>query len=190
MKTFKKNHFFLIIVFCLNNFTLISFGQQIISGIVVDKISGEPISGVGVKEINSTFGTITNEDGEFNYTVHKIPANIVFTHVAFKKQQTIYENLDKKNIRLELNIIQLPEIKSGNPATAIINNVIQKAKSDTNSKHYYKAFYQKISTFKGKYSKIHEMFLNASWSQLGVDLWEPTNVRYAQMDDQKYCLIR
>lgn len=163
-----------------------SFSQQQITGIIIDSLSKQPISGVGVIEINSKNGTITNENGEFQITVEKLPVILNFSHVSYQQKQKKVNTTDFQEIQLPIAIIKLAEVKTGNPAISIINNTIRKALNDTLKRHYFKAFYQKVSSFNGKYTKLQEMFLNVSWGQFGVDKWQPTNVRYAQMEVQKY----
>ena len=163
-----------------------SFGQHQITGVIVDSLSKQPISGVGVKEATAKNGTITNENGEFQITVEKLPILLNFSHVSYQQKQKEVNNTAFLEIQLPIAIIQLAEVKTGNPAISILNNTIRKAVSDTLKRHYSKAFYQKVSSFSGKYTKLQEMLLNASWGQFGVEKWQPTNVRYAQMDIQKY----
>ncbi|MFD2523892.1 carboxypeptidase-like regulatory domain-containing protein [Emticicia soli] len=163
-----------------------SFSQQLIRGVITDSLSKQPISGVGVMEVNSKNGTITNENGEFQISVEKLPVILNFSHVSYQQKQKKVITTDFQEIQLPIAIIKLAEVKTGNPAISIINNTIRKALNDTSKRHYFKAFYQKVSSFNGKYTKLQEMFLNASWGQFGVDKWQPTNVRYAQMEVQKY----
>ncbi|UTA66785.1 carboxypeptidase-like regulatory domain-containing protein [Emticicia sp. 21SJ11W-3] len=182
--TKRKVSLFIIIGFALLS-TIDSFSQQQITGVIIDSLSKQPISGAGVLEATSKNGTITNENGEFKITVEKLPATLKFSHVSYQQKQKEVNNTDFLEIQLPVAIIQLAEVKTGNPAISIINNTIRKALGDTLKRHYFKAFYQKVSTFNGKYTKLQEMFLNASWGQFGVDKWQPTNVRYAQMEIQK-----
>lgn len=177
----------IIIGFILLSF-IDSFSQQQITGVIIDSLSKKTISGVGVIEASSKNGTITNENGEFKITVEKLPVVLNFSHVSYQPKHKWVNNTDFQQIQLPVAIIQLAEVKTGNPAISIINNTIRKALSDTLERHYFKAFYQKVSSFNGKYTKLHEMFLNASWGQFGVDKWQPTNVRYAQMEVQKYAV--
>jgi len=183
--TKKKVSLFIITILILLSF-IDSFCQQQITGVIIDSHSKQPISGVGVIEVASKNGTITNENGEFQITVEKLPVKLIFSHVSYQQKQKEVSNTNFQQIELPVAIIQLAEVKIGNPAISILNNTIRKSLRDTLTRHYFKAFYQKVSSFSGKYTKLQEMFLNASWGQFGIDKWQPTNVRYAQMDIQKF----
>ena len=168
---------------------LISFktlSQQKITGVILDSLTNEPIVGVSIIELNAKSCSISNDEGEFEILVNEVSTTLIFSHVSYNKKRIRITNNDSKNIKLSLAIIQLPEIKTGNPAISLLNSVINKAVSDTNKRTFHKAFYQRVSTQNGKYTKLQEMFMNVSWGQLGVDKWQPLNARFAQIDGQDY----
>ena len=163
-----------------------TLAQSSFSGIVLDKATLKPIPGVNITDVNTGKGTITNEEGEFLFFSTKGNSKVQVSHIAYKKQEIEISKAEKVKILLEVAAIQLPEFQTGNPAITILNAVIRKSVSDSSNKHYYKAFYQKVSYFNGKYTKFQQLFTNVVWSQLGVERWQPLNVRYGQFEKQRH----
>lgn len=60
--------------------------QQRVSGRVVD-IHGNPLTGISVREKNTNNGTITNENGEFSFTLENSPAILAFTSIGYVSQE-------------------------------------------------------------------------------------------------------
>ena len=176
----------ILLLLIINLISLGSFGQNIITGVLLDNTSKQPIVGVNITDENSKYGTVTNEDGEFQMNVKTLPAKLIFSHVSYNKVVKIIDNSAFQQFFLSIAVVQLPEARSGNPAILILNAVVNKAVLDTNKRTFYKAFYQRVSEQNGKYTKLQEMFMNVSWSQFGVEKWQPTNARFAQIDAQGY----
>lgn len=167
-------------------FSLTSSAQTQISGLILDSLTQKPIVGVSVSDAKTGNGTITNEEGEFRIVLENTQGKLLVSHVAYKKRNLEVRNSDFLKVNLSISAIQLPEFQTGNPAIAILNAVIRKAVSDSANKHYYKAFYQKVSYFNGKYTKFQQLFTNVSWSQMGVERWQPLNIRYGQLARQRH----
>lgn len=167
-------------------FSITSNAQTQISGLILDSLTQKPIVGVSVSDTKTGNGTITNEDGEFRIVLENIPGKLLISHVSYKKRIWDVRNSDFLKVNLPISAIQLPEFQTGNPAIAILNAVIRKAVRDSANKHYYKAFYQKVSYFNGKYTKFQQLFTNVSWSQMGVERWQPINIRYGQLERQRH----
>jgi len=179
-----KKKFKFILMGLLISFNALS--QQRIAGIILDSLTNEPVPGVSIVEQNAKAYSISNEDGEFEILVSNSSSTIVFSHVSYNKKQIKVGSDEYINIKLSLAIIQLPEVRSGNPAIHLLNAVVNKALLDTNQRTFHKAFYQRVSEQNGKYTKLQEMFMNVSWSQFGVEKWQPLNARFAQIDAQGY----
>lgn len=167
-------------------FSLTSNAQTQISGLILDSLTQKPIVGVSVSDSRTGKGTITNEEGQFQIVLENTPGKLFLSHVAYKKRILDVGNSNFLKVNLPISAIHLPEFQTGNPALAILNAVIRKAVRDSANKHFYKAFYQKVSYFNGKYTKFQQLFTNVSWSQMGVERWQPLNIRYGQLARQRH----
>jgi hypothetical protein len=167
-------------------FSLTSNAQTQISGLILDSLTQKPIVGVSVSDSRTGKGTITNEEGQFQIVLDNMPVKLLVSHVAYNKRILEVRNSNFLKVNLPISAIHLPEFQTGNPAIAILNAVIRKAVSDSANKHFYKAFNQKVSYFNGKYTKFQQLFTNVSWSQMGVERWQPLNIRYGQLARQRH----
>lgn len=179
------NSHFIKLLLLLFVFTQKSYSQNLVSGVILDSLTQIPIAGVSVSDINSRNGTISNADGEFQILTNSLPIKLLLSHLTYKKKTVIANKTGDLRINLSVAAIHLPEFQTGNPAIAILNSVRRKALNDTTERQYYNAFYQKVSYLNGNYTKFQQMFLNVSCSSLGVERWQPTNVRNAMLNHQK-----
>ena len=62
------------------------FGQSTLSGVVLDRQSGEPMPFATVYQNGTTKGTITDNDGLFELHGVKFPTTLVFSFVGYKTQ--------------------------------------------------------------------------------------------------------
>jgi hypothetical protein len=106
MKTLSIVGFFL--------FLNLQFYGQTITGKVVSASNNEPLIYASIGVIETSFGTITNEEGNFNLEIKGLPVNaqVRFSMVGFKsKTFTIEDISNKENIlRLESETYKLPEV--------------------------------------------------------------------------------
>ena len=87
---------------------------QVISGKVCDAASGKPLEYVSIGVINTTAGTITDEQGKFSFTVKGLPMDGVvrFSMIGFKSLTfTIGALINKENnIKLAEEPVLLKEV--------------------------------------------------------------------------------
>lgn len=106
MKTFP-----LFVLFLFLSFQ--SYGQ-VITGKVSGATNYQPLIYASIGVINTPFGTITNEEGNFNLEVKGLPVNsfVRFSMIGFKsKTYTIEELSNKENtIRLDGETYKLSEV--------------------------------------------------------------------------------
>jgi hypothetical protein len=101
----------LVVIFL---FLSLQFYGQTITGKVLDASTGEPLIYASIGVINTPFGTITDEKGNYNLEIKGLLSNsfVRFSMIGFKSHiYTIEELLNKENtIRLEIETINLPEV--------------------------------------------------------------------------------
>jgi hypothetical protein len=177
----------IIIIFLIISLKLfnghILYSQNFIFGKILDSKTKEILIGAYLVDDNSKNISITNENGEFKLKVFSFPSKIKISFLGYEKTEVTFIDSDSKTIFLNPIVYQLDEVTfSSNLGAEIVNKAVKKALSDSASTSYHRAYYQKTSSFNGKYSKLYEMFLNVSLGQFGVKEWQPTNARYAYLD--------
>jgi CarboxypepD_reg-like domain len=101
-------------LFVIFLFLSLQFYGQTITGKVLDASTEEPLIYASIGMINTPFGTITDEKGNYNLEIKGLLSNslVRFSMIGFKSHiYTIEELLNKENaIRLEIETINLPEV--------------------------------------------------------------------------------
>lgn len=86
------------------------YGQGIITGVVTDSFTGEPLPNATVYVNGTTNGTTTAEDGRFELKGVSYPATEVFSFVGYEPQaHDYYRNPGELSIKLKTS--ELPEIE-------------------------------------------------------------------------------
>lgn len=109
IKTFTKAIFTLI--FCAS-VVLAQAQNVVISGVVTDKTTKEPIPGVGVTVKGTTGGTATDANGRFSLkTIQKPPFTIVISYVGYNPvEKQVTGNTSGLNVELEQGAILGQEV--------------------------------------------------------------------------------
>lgn len=90
-----RNRFLFLLCALLT--TTMMMAQKTISGVVIDKNSGEPLIGASVMEEGTTNGTVTDFDGFYTLTV-KDGAQIIISYMGYEEQSIGA----KDNLKIEL----------------------------------------------------------------------------------------
>ncbi|MCX7861537.1 MAG: DUF5686 and carboxypeptidase regulatory-like domain-containing protein [Bacteroidales bacterium] len=110
-------------------FFLSSFSQHIISGKILDKKTREPIPFANIIVKNSSYGTVSDIDGNFTLTVPQLPVSLQVSYIGFETCSIeVLHQTKQLQITLTPTTIQLPEIiikPTENPALRIIRKVIE-----------------------------------------------------------------
>ena len=105
MKTIYKKLLFLLLLLPIS-----ILAQNSISGVVLDKTSGQPLPGVNVVIQGSTNGTSTDFDGKFKLSNLKKGDKIGFSFIGYKTQTVDYSTQSTVNVSLEEDSNQLQEV--------------------------------------------------------------------------------
>ncbi|OYU64515.1 MAG: hypothetical protein CFE22_18355, partial [Cytophagaceae bacterium BCCC1] len=93
---------FLFISICLFNVGF-TFGQTVISGMISDSKTKEPLVGVSVQIKGKVIGTITDVKGKFEFTTSTpLPIQLLISSVGYKTQEyTVNSENAAINVSLE-----------------------------------------------------------------------------------------
>jgi CarboxypepD_reg-like domain len=78
--------------------------QITISGKVVDSATQEPLAGTSVFAQNTTFGTVTNKDGEFSLTLRAAGYDLIFSYTGYQSYET--RITEEKSQELQIQMIK------------------------------------------------------------------------------------
>ena len=105
MKTIYKKLLFLLL---LLPFSVLA--QNTLNGIVVDKVSGQPIPGVNVNVQGANNGVSTDFDGKFQIGNLKKGDKLVFSFIGYRSSVVNYDAQKSLNVSLEEDANQLKEV--------------------------------------------------------------------------------
>lgn len=105
MKTIYKKLLFLFLLLPLS-----VLSQNTLSGVVLDKTSGQPLPGVNVLISGSSKGAATDLDGKFQLTKVVKGDKIVFSFIGFKSETIVYSNQTSISVSLQEDANLLSEV--------------------------------------------------------------------------------
>ena len=105
MKTIYKK---LLFLFLLLPFSVLA--QSTLSGVVLDKTSGQPLPGVNVVVSGSSKGVATDFDGKFQLSKVVKGDKIVFSFIGFKSETIVYSNQTSITVSLQEDANLLNEV--------------------------------------------------------------------------------
>ena len=105
MKTIYKKLLFLFLLLPLS-----VLSQNTLSGVVLDKTSGQPLPGVNVVVLGSSKGAATDFDGKFQLSKVVKGDKIVFSFIGFKSETIVYSNQTSISVSLEEDANLLSEV--------------------------------------------------------------------------------
>ena len=164
----------------------ISYAQVNISGKIVDKASQVPLAGVNVKLKYKLVGTVSNPNGEFNFTTkEKLPFEIEISMVGYQTQSI---NIESNNSNLAINMVE--KIYFGEEiivsASRVQENILQSSltveKMDIREINATGApnFYDALANIKGVDMNTHSLLFKLPNSR-GFN--GETNYRFNQLID-------
>jgi hypothetical protein len=138
--------------------------KTIVSGVITDNETGEPLPFVNVSFTNSKIGTSTNFDGYYRIETYYATDSIAASFIGYDKQvfkvkkdveQTINFKLNPTSTQLEEIVISAK--KSENPAHVILKRII--ANKDANNKEKLDAYeYEVYNKVEFDLNNISEKF--------------------------------
>lgn len=96
----------LLFLFILMPFTLLA--QNVVNGVVIDKKTNQPISGVNVSIKGANQSTSTDFDGKFKLSKVKKGDKIAFSYVGYKNEIITFDDQKTLTVSLveEANVLQ------------------------------------------------------------------------------------
>ncbi|KIO78328.1 hypothetical protein TH53_04135 [Pedobacter lusitanus] len=170
----------IVLFFLLFLSSVCVFAQLKISGIVVEKNTGNPVvfATIQAKDQKST---LTNGNGEFELTVSSLPVNLLVTHLSYTGGSFEVKTTDEKiKIVLDPQVLTLKEVTVGNPAVAIMQDATDKALKTYNKSNFGRAFLRQIAYEANEPVYLNEIWLDAEWKPYGLIGWHPTEARHLQ----------
>ena len=132
--------------------------QVVVSGVVVDQKTGDPLRQVSISA--GRISVVTNEDGDFSLKLNEMPKAVNISHLGYKTQRLTLKDgkTEGLQIRLEPTTIQLREIvvQNYNPRE-LVNIAIDKIPENySRVPELLKGFYRETAMKRKHYIYVAE----------------------------------
>ena len=87
-----------------------SFAQQIVSGVVFDSQTGEPLEGTSVMVQGTTIGVLTDANGSYFLKIPEIHKTLIFTHIGKKRQEVPIDGRSKIQVAMMDQAFEVDEV--------------------------------------------------------------------------------
>ena len=106
--------------------------QQVVSGIVKDRQTGDALSHVSITAEGSEVHTVTNDDGRFTLKVKNSPKYIQLSHIGYKtRRQQLDGQTEGLQIMMTSHVVSLDElIVSVNDPLSIVRAAMQRIETN------------------------------------------------------------
>ena len=101
----------LLSLLLLLSVTMIATAQQVVTGVVKDRQTGDALSHVSITAEGSEVHTVTNDDGRFTLKVTNAPKYIQLSHIGYKtRRQQLNGRTEDMQIMLTSHTVSLDEL--------------------------------------------------------------------------------
>lgn len=155
----------LLLVFVTYHLSLVTASaQQVVSGIVKDRQTGDPLSHVSITAEGSAAHTVTNDDGRFSLKLNNEARYIQLSHIGYKtrRQQISSGRTEGLEILMTNHTVNLDElIVSVNDPLAIVHAAMQRIVTNYPSKpELMRCFYREVTRRGSRYIAVAEAVMD------------------------------
>ncbi|ESU18678.1 hypothetical protein FCR2A7T_20800 [Flavobacterium cauense R2A-7] len=155
----KKYILFLFVFICAGT---IAAQEKTIRVTLQNAVTKEPIQSASVVVSNSSLGTISNEEGDFQLSVSK-PSEIIISHLGYKAKMLFSADCSDKGsiVLLEPNEQMLEEvIVTKSPIHEVLAKVIATSKEKLNKPIVLNSYYREFVRVNDKYTRFTDGLLD------------------------------
>ena len=141
--------------------------QQRLTGRVLNTATGQPVPYASISVQNTTSGTTSNAEGEFELKA-TLPGQLVVSELGHRRDTvTVAATTAPLLVRLQLAAVVLPEVTTD--TEELIKQTYRELRR-TNARHEYgKAFYWQVTYLAGEATEVQEMVWDAASSNTGTE---------------------
>lgn len=142
--------------------------QQRLTGKVLDAATGQPVPYASVSVLNTTTGTTSNAEGEFELKT-ALPGWLVISELGHRRDTVaVASNTAPLLVRLQPASVELPEVQVGSYLEELIAQAYRQLRKTHDQKQYGQAFYRQVTRLDGDATEVQEMVWDAATNNAGV----------------------
>jgi CarboxypepD_reg-like domain len=142
--------------------------QQRLTGKILDAATGQPVPYASVSVMNTTTGTTSNAEGEFELKA-ELPGRLVISELGHQRDTIAVTTAQALHIRLRPTSVLLPEVQVGSYLGDLIAQAYRHLRKANSFKMYGQAFYRQVTRVAGEATEVQEMVWHAATTNTGMD---------------------
>ena len=154
----------LTLSFLLLLVAITAHAQQVVSGVVKDRQTGETLSHVNITAEGSTAHTVTNDDGRFTLKVKNSPEYIQLSHIGYKTRRFQLSNGDYEGLQIMMSshAVSLEElIVSSQEPLGIVRAAMSRIRSNYPSQpELMRCFYREVTRRGSRHISVAEAVMD------------------------------
>lgn len=151
-----------LFAFCFSLFTSLQ-AQQVLSGVVKDRETGEALSRVSITAEGSEVHTVTNDDGRFALKVKNAPKYIQLSHIGYKtRRQQLNGQGEGLTILMTSHAVNLSElVVLVNDPMEIVHAAMQRIRTNYPSQpELMRCFYREVARRGSRHIAVAEAVMD------------------------------
>ncbi|MGY3087678.1 hypothetical protein ACVWYF_000704 [Hymenobacter sp. UYAg731] len=141
---------------------------QRLTGKILDAATGQPVPYASISVLNSTSGTTSNAEGEFELKT-LLPGRLVISELGHRRDTVAVAAAAPLLVRLQPAAVELPEVTTGTYTEELIKSAYRELQRTNTQKTYGQAFYRQITKLDGDPTEVQEMVWHAQTSNARVE---------------------
>ena len=142
--------------------------QSRLTGKILDAATGLPVPYASISVLNTTAGTTSNAEGEFELKA-ALPGRLVVSELGHRRDTVaVAAATAPLLVRLQPAAVALPEVTTGSYLNELIARAYRQLRKSYDQKQYGQAFYRQVTQLAGDATEVQEMVWDASTGSAGV----------------------
>ena len=143
--------------------------QSRLTGKILDAATGQPVPYASVSVLNTTAGTTSNAEGEFELKA-ALPGRLVISELGHQRDTVaVAAATAPLLVRLQPSAVALPEVTTGTYTEELIKQAYRELRRTNARKTYGQAFYRQVTKLDGDPTEVQEMVWHTQTSNVRVE---------------------
>ena len=143
--------------------------QQRLTGKILDAATGQPVPYASISVLNTTTGTTSNAEGEFELKT-PFPVQLVISELGHRRDTiAVAATTAPLLVRLQPAAVALPEVTTGTYTEELIKQAYRELRRTNARKTYSQGFYRQITKLDGDPTEVQEMVWHTQTSNAQLE---------------------
>lgn len=156
-----------------------AFAQKL-NGRVLDAVSKQPVPYASIRVLNSTLGTTSNAEGEFELSSTWLPGRLIVMDLSHIRDTVQVVRNDFVQVQLQPAAVKLPDVVVTSFTADLLKKAYRRLR-DGNALYWYStAFYRQVTRLDNQVTEIQEMVWAAKSNNSGLKGIALQQARYGE----------